>query len=185
MRKWILGMLLLTLSWQAEAQLVRFGIKGGANFSNFSGGVSGIDYKSKTNWHGGAVLQIQVTDSFEIQPELLYSSQGAKIENWDDVNLDYVSVPVLAKFAIMPSRLTLDVGPQFSFLMDDSKGVWEDLTNGDGKTETFDFGVAGGLTLELSHHFWVQGRYVWGLSEVSRDAELKNSTFQLSLVYLF
>lgn len=185
MKKWIFGLMFFALAWQVEAQIIRFGLKGGANFSNFTGGVSGIDYNSKTNWHGGAVVQIQLTPALELQPELLFSSQGAEVEGLGDINMDYVALPILMKFTVLPSVLTLDAGPQFSFLMDDSTEAWNELWNGNTDPESFDFGLAAGLTAELSHNLWIQGRYVWGLTEISEQAEVKNSTFQLSLVYMF
>ena len=51
--------------------------------------------------------------------------------------------------------------------------------------ETFDFGVAGGLGLNITKNFFIQGRYVLGLTEASKDAEVKNSVVQVSAGFTF
>ncbi|RYG43202.1 MAG: PorT family protein, partial [Chitinophagaceae bacterium] len=122
--KKLLILLLICASASSQAQLVRFGLKGGANFSSFNGGVDGIDYKAKTGFHAGALVELKLLENVALQPELLYSSQGADVEGIGDFNLDYISVPVLAKFYVVSDKLSIDVGPQFSFLIDDTKKVF-------------------------------------------------------------
>ena len=186
MRKLILALtIILAGSFSANAQLLRFGIKGGANFANFSGGVDGIDYKSRTSFHAGVVAEIKAFENFSIQPELLYSSQGADVEGVGDFNLDYVSVPVLAKFYLISDKLSLEAGPQFSFLVDEADLAYDDATDGDSDTKSFDFAVAGGLGLNITKNFFAQARYTIGLTDASKSAEVKNAVFQVSVGYLF
>lgn len=168
----------------SQAQFLKFGIKAGPNFANFSGGVSGIDYTSRTSFHAGAFLQIKPFENFALQPEVMYSSQGADVEGVGDFNLDYISVPVMARFFVISDRLSLDVGPQFSFLVDDAEVVFDEVA-GDADTESFDFAVAGGVTLNVVGGLFVSGRYSIGLTEASKEAEVKNAVFQLSLGYTF
>ena len=68
------------ISATSQAQLLKLGVKAGPNFSNFSGGISDINYKSRTSFHAGLVAEVKVLENFSVQPELLYSSQGAKVE---------------------------------------------------------------------------------------------------------
>ncbi|NBL64475.1 outer membrane beta-barrel protein [Flavobacterium sp. NST-5] len=185
MKKLLFATLLLcAVSFSAEAQLVRFGVKGGVNFSNFNGGVDGIDYSGRTGWHAGALVEIGVTENFKIQPEALFSSQGADVDGVGDFNLDYVSVPVLAKFYIVTDKLSLDFGPQFSFLVNESEEAFDDVLDG-GSNNSFDFALAGGLGLDITDSFFAQARYTIGLTEVSKDADVKNAVFQVSLGYKF
>lgn len=178
MKKLILAVVaILGISTASQAQSVDFGIKGGLNFSTFTGGISEINYKARTSFHLGAVAEINLLENFSIQPELLYSSQGAEVDGIDDFNLDYVALPILAKFYLTTDKLSLEVGPQFSFLINDPQKAYDN--------ESFDFGVAGGLGYKLTKNIFVQARYTVGLSEVSRYAEVKNSTFQLSAGILF
>ncbi len=178
MKKLLFATLLLcAVSFSAEAQLVRFGVKGGVNFSNFNGGVDGIDYSGRTGWHAGALVEIGVTENFKIQPEALFTSQGADVDGFGDFNLDYISVPVLAKFYIVTDKLSIDVGPQFSFLVNEAEEAFEN--------ESFDFALAGGLGLDITDSFFAQARYTIGLTEASKNAEVKNAVFQVSLGYKF
>lgn len=166
-----------------QAQIVRFGIKAGPNFANFDGG-SGIDYKSRTSFHAGLVAEIKPTGgNIAIQPELLYSSQGAEVDGFDDFNLDYVAVPVMVKYYILPDLLSLEAGPQFSFLVSDANTT-DELGN-TFENKNFDFAVAGGATVNITKSFFAQARYTVGLSEISKDADVKNQVFQLSVGYMF
>ncbi len=169
------------LTTQAQS-LVNFGVKAGPNFASFNGGK--IDYSSRTSFHVGLVAEIKALPSMSIQPEILYSSQGAKVDGIGDFNLDYVSVPVLAKFYIFSDKLTLEAGPQFSFLVDERKAAWNDVTTS-GENNSFDFALAGGVGLNITQSFFAQARYTVGLTEASKNADIKNSVFQVSLGYMF
>ena len=175
--KKVLCLIAILGSMTVSAQALKFGIKAGPNFANFSGGISEIDYSMRTSFHAGLAAEIGLTDKFAISPELLYTSQGADVDGVGDFNLDYVSVPVLAKIYIFGSTLSVDVGPQFSFLVDEAREAYEN--------ESFDFAVAAGLTLNITKSFYAQGRYVWGLTEASRTAEVKNTVLQFSVGYNF
>ncbi|RZJ73645.1 porin family protein [Flavobacterium sp.] len=180
----LFALFLLGSAFTAQAQLLKFGIKAGPNFANFSGGVSGIDYTSRTSFHAGALLQIKPLENFALQPEVLYSSVGADVEGVGDFNLDYISVPVMARFFVVTDRLSIDAGPQFSFLVKDADVVFDEVS-GEADTESFDFAVAGGVTLNIAGGLFVSGRYSIGLTEASKQAEVKNAVFQLSLGYTF
>lgn len=160
----------------AQAQSIRFGIKAGANFSNID--AEDIETDNMTSWHAGAVLELNVLPNFSIQPEALYSSQGAKVDGPDDFKLDYISVPVLARFYILPDLLSLDAGPQFSFLVNDNlEETFE--------TKSFDFAVIGGATVHITDSFFGSARYVIGLTEASEEAKVTNKVIQLSVGYRF
>jgi Outer membrane protein beta-barrel domain len=173
----VAAILVIAGATSAEAQLLKFGVKGGVNFANFNGGADEIDYSGRTGFHAGAVAEVKLFENFSIQPELLYTSQGADVDGFDDFNLDYVSVPVLAKFYILTDKLSLEVGPQFSFLIDEAEESFEN--------ETFDFAAAGGIGLNITKNFFAQARYTIGLTEASKDAEVKNAVFQVSVGYMF
>jgi hypothetical protein len=166
----------------AQAQGVNFGIKGGANFSNLSGD---IDSDGITSFHAGAVLELNLVPTFSVQAEGLFSSQGgkAKFEEGgvvgvaEDINLDYISVPVMAKFYVLPNTLSVMAGPQFSFLVDEAEEAWD--------TKSFDMAAAGGVELKIIAGLFAQARYTIGLTDVSDDIDAKNAVFQLSVGYFF
>ncbi len=115
-------------------------------------------------------------DSFSIQPELLYSTQGATYKNAAEEfknELGYLSIPVLAKINLN-KIVSLELGPQASFLL-------SERNNFDVKdANTFDFAVVGGLGLNITKNLFIQGRYGLGLTDASKDAQVKNSVVQVS-----
>ncbi len=161
-----------------NAQFLKFGLKAGPNFSNLEG--NDINGSTYTSFHFGAVLEFKVAGILAIQPELLYSSQGSKVDSdaFDDINYNYFTVPVMAKFYLIPNKVSLDVGPQFSFLVNED--VAEQFEG-----ETFDFGIAGGIGVDVTKHLFLQARYVAGLTEASTNADVTNRVIQLSLGYKF
>ena len=184
MKKTIATLILLVLGTGiSQAQLLEFGVKGGVNFANYTrGDVSGVDFKTITSYHAGMVMELKVFENFAIQPELLYSTQGAELEGLGDQvknELGYLSIPVLAKFYLTSNELSLELGPQASFLVSERNEVDANDTN------SFEFGIAGGLSYKITKSIFVSGRYVAGLTEAKKDADVKNSLIQFSVGYMF
>ena len=59
-----------------QAQDVKLGVKLGMNISSLNGNEDNLD--PKDGWVLGATAEVALTDKFSLQPELLYSQQGAK-----------------------------------------------------------------------------------------------------------
>ena len=186
MKKILLAVVLfIAASTASQAQLVKFGIKAGVNFANQTGDASfegiELDKEGITSYHAGLVAEIKLLDRFAVQPELLYSTQGATYKNAVEEfknELGYLSIPVMAKFYLTDS-FSLEVGPQASFLLSEKNDF--DVENG----ETFEFAVNAGLGFKITENIFIQGRYSLGLTEASKDADVKNSTVQLSAGFLF
>jgi len=178
----LIALVLFSMIAGAQEKFLRFGAKGGVNFSNINGNVEEIDFKSRSSYHLGALVEVRLFENLTIQPELLYSVQGAKVESGDagvdDVDFKYLTIPVMMKFYLISEKLSLEVGPQFAFLADDNVGDTF-------RTESFDFSVGGGLAFDITNNFFIQARYLAGLTEVSKDADLKNTNFQLSAGFKF
>src|SRR3954464_13296950 len=115
MKKLFVLTLLFVGILSAQAQ-IRLGIKAGANFSDLEGN---FDTSMRTGFHAGAVLEIKASPNFSIQPEVLYSLQGAKVPaaSVKDIDFSYVTVPVLAKYYIISDTFSIEAGPQFAFLI--------------------------------------------------------------------
>ncbi|HEX9151329.1 MAG TPA: porin family protein, partial [Flavobacterium sp.] len=156
MKKTLLAaVLLFAVSSTMQAQLVKFGIKAGLNYANQTGSditVNSTNYKTDaiTSYHAGLVAEIKLLDSFSVQPELLYSTQGATYKNATEEfknELGYLSIPVLAKINLN-KVISLELGPQASFLL-------SERNNFDVKdASTFDFAVVGGLGLNITSHLF-------------------------------
>ncbi|KIA99660.1 porin family protein [Flavobacterium sp. PL02] len=181
----LVAVLFIATSATMQAQLLRFGVKAGVNFANQTGGSAfdgiEVDKEGITSYHAGVVAEIKLLEKFSIQPELLYSTQGATYKNAFGEfknELGYLSIPVMAKFYLSKS-FSLELGPQAQFLLSDKDNV--DF----GDSKTFDFGLNAGLGFKLTENIFIQGRYGIGLTEVSKDADVKNSVFQLSAGFMF
>ncbi|MGC4023118.1 MAG: outer membrane beta-barrel protein [Cyclobacteriaceae bacterium] len=99
----------------ALAQSIGIGIKGGPNFSSLRYRVK-ISASNRTGYHFGAYALFKFS-KIGIQPELLYSKQGASVtfnSNNYDANFDYINVPILLKFYTV-AGINIQVGPQFGF----------------------------------------------------------------------
>lgn len=175
-----LVVILLTIPKITNAQSnVKFGIKAGLNYANFTN--TEIQTDAITSYHAGLLVEIGLFDNLAIQPELLYSTVGASYDNLSNEiknELGYVSIPIMAKFNLSET-LFIEAGPQGSFLL--SK---KDKVNFDDYND-LDLAANVGLGLDVTKNLFVSARYSLGLTEISRDAEAKNSVFQVSLGLLF
>ena len=174
MKKIFFTALLIVTGVTVKAQDIKFGLKAGANFASINGA---DDSDNITSFHAGAALELNFVPSFSVQAEGLFNSIGAQVENGDDINLDYISVPVMAKFYILPDRLSIMAGPQFSFLLSEA----EQAVN----ANSFDIAAAGGIELRIIKGLFAQARYTIGLNDVYDNRDSKNAVFQLSLGYMF
>lgn len=181
-KSFLLLVLVLGIS-TTQAQMLQFGVKGGLNFANYTGGdVEGFDFKTITNYHFGAVMEVKIFENFAIQPELLYSTQGSELKGFGEQiknELGYLSLPILAKFYLTSNKLSLELGPQASVLVSERNDVDA------GDSNTFDFAIAGGLSYKITKGLFVSARYAAGLTEPKKDADVKNSLVQLSVGYMF
>ena len=185
MKKLLVVTVIVTLGFltTVKAQNVHFGIKAGANFANLNGG--DVDLDGRTGLHAGVALELSLAEKFSLQPELLYSNQGAELPNVFKIKVDYISMPVLMKY-YLAGGLSFDVGPQFAFLMSDAiEALDSNVTVGELDNESFDLGAAVGLGFKAPLGVFVQARYVIGFSETQTDSDLKNNVFQLSVGYNF
>jgi opacity protein-like surface antigen len=166
-----------------NAQMLQFGVKGGVNFANYTNGeIEGVDFNQVTSYHFGLVTEIKLLGNLSLQPELLYSTQGSELEGFGEQiknELGYISLPVMAKFYLTSNRLSIEAGPQFSFLVSERNEL--DSTD----SNTFDFGIGGGLSYKITDGLFISGRYIAGLTEVKKDAAAKNAVIQFSVGYLF
>ena len=103
-----------------DMENMSFGVKGGLNVSSVTNtDQDGVNSKSLIGFHVGFFSEFMISDNFAIQPELLYSAQGVKLESDGDngdVKLDYINIPVMAKYYVA-NTFSLEFGPQIGFLV--------------------------------------------------------------------
>ncbi len=180
-----------------QAQSVNFGAKAGLNLADASGSdVSGTSMR--VSFHLGALAQISLTDMLSVQPEVVYSDQGAKVsvDNGSGgtvsgtYKLGYINVPVLLKYTTS-SGFFAQTGPQIGFLLSakaSGGGASVDVKNDFKST---DFSWVFGVGYLTSMNIGIDGRYNLGLSNVENTGTtggtgtIKNSVIQIGVFYLF
>src|SRR3984893_6657497 len=117
MKKLVVLVLTTGVFFTASAQ-VQFGVKAGANLATLAGtGSNGAT--TKVDFHGGGFARIPLVNSLFLQPELVYSRQGAKATSDGvvfNINQSYLNIPVLAKYQ-HGSGFYGETGPQLGFLL--------------------------------------------------------------------
>jgi hypothetical protein len=173
----------------ANAQETKFGVKAGLNLANVNGDdVS--DNSSRLSFHVGGFAEIKLDDKFAIQPELVYSVQGTKIDvgaSEDLVyDLQYINVPVMAKY-YATEQLSLEVGPQIGFLTSAKAKFDGDSQDIKDTLKSTDFGVNFGAGYNFTENISAGLRYNLGLSNIADadGADVKNSVLSLSVGYKF
>lgn len=163
----------------ANAQESHIGVKGGVNFSNLGKDIEDSDSfdeaNLKTGFHAGLFANLKIIDFFALQPEVLYSLQGSKVDvpgSSEELkfNLSYINVPVLAK-VYLGENFNIHAGPYIGFLVNTSV-EFNDNTVEDALEDfykTLDFGVAGGIEFESGSGFVLGARYNAGLADIRDD----------------
>jgi len=168
---------------------ISLGLKAGVNISNFSGGDFGtLDKSALVGFHGGGLVHIKF-GQLVLQPELVFSTQGAKLESSgveSDYKINYVNIPVMLQYE-MTGGFYLEAGLQAGLKLD------EDIP--DASIEDFAKGSDLAIGLGLGYHskggFGIGGRYNVGVSKVGDfdtsniDPDFQNSVIQIGIFYTF
>jgi long-subunit fatty acid transport protein len=175
-----------------SAQDMSFGAKAGLNLSNVTGDVEGNSMK--VGFQIGVFAEFMISDKFAVQPELLYSAQGAKFkENFGgisyeyDTNLNYLNVPVMAKYFVADG-FSLEAGPQIGFLMSATAKDDNDSEDIKDSFNSTDFGFNLGAGYNVSDNINLGLRYTVGLSNIAKDSgddKIGNSNIAIAVAYKF
>lgn len=174
----------------------RFGIKGGLNFTNISNLSSDVEktWKNQTGYQLGVALQIKIpVIGLAIQPELLYSTVKSASDNGNEINLDYLTLPVNIQLGtdMLFFRPFIVASPFVSYMIDNNVRLEDQPVD---EINRFDYGVGVGVGIDI-WKLQIMGKYNWGLgkienagdewdqSETYKDATLQG--FQLSIAFLF
>jgi hypothetical protein len=172
--------LMLLASTPASAQIPGLGVKGGVNFAtqhNAGDDDSGPGLKSLAGIVAGVFATLPVASWLEVQPEALYSRKGARAELEgisSDLQIDYLEVPVLARFSRRGSGRGYYVagGPSFAFQLrartrTDFGTATEEIDIGE-EVERFDLGLSIGGGIEV-RSLVIDGRYTHGFKDIDKD----------------
>ena len=191
MKTKLLALLALVLLTQAAMAQFHLGVKGGANITKVDGKAFRDEFRY--GYHLGGFVEIGLGGRLGIQPEVLWNQyqtradssfsniyqNSLKISNYENVTLNYLTIPLLLNYKL-GSLMSLQAGPQFGILLDQSKNLVE---NGEAAFSNGDFSLVGGAQIHIAK-IRLQGRYFVGLnnvSEISDQNKWKNQGFQLSI----
>jgi Outer membrane protein beta-barrel domain len=176
----------------ARAQ-VQFAVKAGVNIAdlNLSGGPSGFTFSTKTDFSGGIFVSVPLFSNCFLQPEVVYSGQGASFKDSLATvkdNYNYINVPVLFKY-LHSSGLFAETGPQIGFLLSANEKVNGQTFDMKSNTQSTDFSWVFGIGYKLPLGLGIDLRYNLGLVNLAKgsytDGTIKNSVFQFGLFYMF
>jgi hypothetical protein len=179
----------ILMTTTANAQHVNVGVKGGLNIYNIKNS-SSLEYDSKVGLHLGLLGHIHLAPQFAIQPEIVYSVQGAKysVANVETkLNLNYINVPVMFQY-MFQNGFRLEAGPQVGFLISAKSEVNNNSSDIKTNLKTVDFGLGiGAGYIQTSSGFGVDARYNIGLNSIYETGSVKstNRGFQLGVFYQF
>jgi len=150
---------------------MKFGVKAGYTNSNFTGDVSGTE--ANGGFYIGGLVDFSVSEKFHVQPELLYSIEGAK-----DLKVNYLRIPIMAKYYVAEG-FSLQAGPEIAF-----KAGGDDIIK--DAVKSMDYGLGIGAGYELSSGLMFDARYNLGLNNISDvGGSVKNVSFNIGLGYRF
>ncbi len=176
--------LLMPLSLAAQTSTA--GLKGGLNLSGLT--VDGnVDRHLKPGFHAGVFAKIPFSDFVGIQPELMYSGKGVRVNYDEDAfadgeskfNLHYVEMPVL--LVINPSDVFfIEFGPYVSVLVGANTETDANFFGADVYSDNeldrnhfmpVDYGATGGIGFDLETMI-VGARYSLGMQQVAKDDDV-------------
>jgi hypothetical protein len=195
-------LILLEIGSVSLAQESSVGIKGGLNLSTISTD-EGSNKNLKPGFHIGVFNKIALSESAALQPELLFSTKGLKI-NYDEspiadgetrFNTNYIDLPIYLALNVSEA-FQIQFGPYVSYLISanvDTDAEVFDFFQIDSTDEldrknfnAFDYGVAAGVSFDLDP-LVIGVNYSLGLNHVAKEDEpsrdmlgdAKNSVIQI------
>jgi hypothetical protein len=168
-KHYILFSFLLLGTLYSNAQVtVQPGFRAGLNFSDLT--ESGSSFS--TDFYAGGLLAINLTKHYTLQPEIIYSRQGANnantyfydsssdtfVRSESDIDLDYLSLCVMNKFNI--NGFEVMVGPTLDILVD---------TNMRHNQTDIDLAIVTGFGYKFPSGLALEFRFKKGIADVVSD----------------
>lgn len=196
MTRTVLLALIVVLACAAPAPAqIAYGVKAGVNFADVAiDPDEGASSSGRLGALAGMFATIPIAWGLTLQPEAIYTIKGAsfEVEGFEtNYIVDYVEVPVLARFRVLKSAYVL-AGPSMAFRVRARNriafgGSTEEIDL-DNDVETFDVGIAGGIGMDVGR-WLVDARYTHGLSDTDKDrsddVKIRNRVLSFSAGFRF
>lgn len=187
--KKVFGVMFLTVgvAMFAAAQNTTFGLKAGLNVAKVSA-PDGPEYDTRTGLHVGGLAHIHISRQFAVQPEVVFSMQGAEREvSGDDIKykLNYINVPILAQY-MFNEGFRLETGPQVGFLTSATTEVGDVEVKARDNYSGVDVSWVFGAGYLFPQGIGIDARYNLGLNNIAENGNKAfNRVFQVGLFYQF
>ena len=177
----IAAMMLMSIGAFAQNEVGQFTLKPMAGV-NLSVVTKFQESKMRVGAVVGAEGEYGIAKNFSVTAGLQYSMQGAKEVYGKSFKLDYINVPILANYYVIPG-LAIKVGMQPSFKV--SSDITLQGENGEPYNPNgFYFSVPAGVSYEYSN-FVVDARYCFGISPICSPGDSKHNWVSITLGYKF
>ena len=169
---------------------IRKGVKLGYNWASLSGDpFTGVE--PDKSFAGGVNLDFTILGILSFEVAALYSPRGVMSANEGEVNLNYLSIPVVLKKRFFPLGIHPYIigGVEMNFLLSHKTGPT--FTGPDDCFSSQEFGLIGGGGVELNLiklRIYLEGRYSYGLDNVYQkesDGLAKNRVTQVFAGIMF
>ena len=189
MKTKLLSLFAALLLSQAMMAQFHIGAKAGANIIKIDG--KSFKQQFSYGYHAGGFAEIGLGGKLGLQPEVLFNQYATKVDSnfshvyqnvfkQGTVKLNYLSIPILLNIKVIGNFLSLQAGPQYSIMIQQSKTL---LQNGANAFKNGDFAMVGGAQVKLGG-IRLDGRYVVGLNninDIDNQEKWKSQGFQLSV----
>lgn len=185
MKKICLLVLGAFIALATSAQRTQLGLKGGLNIANFKDESFGTD--SKLGFHVGGLAHIHLSRVWALQPEIVFSSQGAEY-SFQTTKLNYVNLPIVLQY-MTPTGFRIQTGPQLGIRamheIETNEGVELDR---DVQVNKTDFSWTVGASYLTRSRLGFDARYNHGISDITKGDpgyEARNRVWQVGVFYQF
>ena len=187
----------MMMAMPSQAQLVKFGVKGGLNLTKMDMD-HGLDTKNKTGFFFGPTMIIDLPlTGLDIDASALYDYRESKVEAYgvsENLKQQQIAIPVNVRYGFGigdAARVFAFAGPQFGFVIDKEQSIKQVA---DWKLKTSNFSVNVGIGAMVLKHLQATVNYNIACGKTGeitvRDtghaiSKGKSNSWQLGLAYIF
>lgn len=184
MKKGLIFVLFALVSIVSYSQ-ISWNAKVGMNMSNVTGDG---DTSMKVGFQAGVGMEYQFTEMWSIQPSLMFSTKGYKVDDFKATPM-YLELPVMAaaRFAVTDNQnIVVKAGPYFAFGIAGEDSDNDKIFDKDGwDAKRFDLGLGVGVAYEINK-FFIDLTGEFGLTKLTdEDGSPKNMNFSIGVGYKF
>jgi len=142
-----------------------------------------VDGDSGSGFNIGALVELELSESFSIQPEFVYTNSTIT-GGGADATYNLFSVNALAKYAVSED-FSLLAGPQIGFASGELPDALDALLGDDFTSLNLQLAV--GAAYNITESFFVQARYGFQLNDHSQvdNVEAQVNTLSIGVGYRF